>query len=254
MQTIGGVFQCYKNARATYEVLKSFRNYYPTNTVVLLSDNGYDYTEMAKHFNCIYIHSTEHVPPSFEIVTPSTNIKQHSIKMYCSKEDFIIKVSRFIDRWINMVSLVTDDFIMVLEDDICIKNKITEILKYDLNGHCPNSYRNISINELAKKYDLDTTKKYHFSGHGGSIFKRDTLLECLQNKNMINDLLDNWLDYNFDELCSDFFLSLLLVLHGKTVGPYQGHNDNYAEVVEHQHKFWYGKELPVDLQYLVKYT
>jgi len=53
---IGAYLQCYKNPYATYKCLESFRKIYPHSTVVLLSDNGYHYMEMAKHFKCIYIH------------------------------------------------------------------------------------------------------------------------------------------------------------------------------------------------------
>ena len=58
---IGAYLQCYKNPYATYKCLESFRKFYPTSTVVLLSDNGYDYSKMAEYFNCIYIHSDENL-------------------------------------------------------------------------------------------------------------------------------------------------------------------------------------------------
>ena len=60
-QEFGAYLQCHKNPYATYKCLESFRKFYPDNTVVLLSDNGYDYTEMAKYFRCIYIHSDENI-------------------------------------------------------------------------------------------------------------------------------------------------------------------------------------------------
>jgi hypothetical protein len=59
---IGAFLQCYKNPLATYHSFFSFKKYYPQGTIVLLSDNGYDYTEMVKHFTCIYIHETENIP------------------------------------------------------------------------------------------------------------------------------------------------------------------------------------------------
>jgi len=44
---LAAIFQCYKNPLATYECLESFRRFYPDSQVVLYSDNGYDYIEMA---------------------------------------------------------------------------------------------------------------------------------------------------------------------------------------------------------------
>ena len=58
----GAYFQCYKNPYATYKCLESFRKFYPESTIVLLSDNGYNYSEMAKKFNCIYIHEMTNLP------------------------------------------------------------------------------------------------------------------------------------------------------------------------------------------------
>jgi hypothetical protein len=60
-QEFGAYLQCHKQPLATYTCLQSFRKYYPNNTLVLLSDNGYDYSEMAKLFNCIYIHENENL-------------------------------------------------------------------------------------------------------------------------------------------------------------------------------------------------
>ena len=65
-QTLGAFLQCHKNPYATYKCLESFRKHYPMSTIVLLSDNGCDYTEMAKHFDCIYIHEKEHNPFIYE--------------------------------------------------------------------------------------------------------------------------------------------------------------------------------------------
>ena len=43
-----GVFlQCYKQPFATYNAIRSVREHYPSCTIVILSDNGYDYTELA---------------------------------------------------------------------------------------------------------------------------------------------------------------------------------------------------------------
>ena len=72
-QEFGAYLQCHKNPYATYKCLESFRKFYPDNTIVLLSDNGYDYTGMSKYFNCIYIHSHENV--KFIYDTPNNSGK-----------------------------------------------------------------------------------------------------------------------------------------------------------------------------------
>jgi hypothetical protein len=53
---IGAYFQCYKQPCATFRSLALFRQSYPKGTIVLVSDNGLNYSMMANFFNCIYIH------------------------------------------------------------------------------------------------------------------------------------------------------------------------------------------------------
>lgn len=255
MQSIGAFFQCYKNPRATYETLKSFRNHYPSNTVVLLSDNGYDYTEMAKYFNCIYMHETENVPFTIRLDTDPHDKSQVSYyTILCNKEDFLLKGNKLIKRFVDVFKLLKEEYILILEDDVYVHNIITDKFKYDLNGYCPNSFQKKCIDELVKKYNIDTNKLYHYSGHGGSVYNKEILLDCLKNTIIIDDILDNWTNYNFDELCCDLFISLLLTINGKTIGPYDGHNDSSNAIIQHQYKIWYGKELPEELKYLVKCT
>lgn len=50
----GIYFQCYKQPYAIYKALESIRMFYKDCTIILLSDNGYDYSEIAKYFNCTY--------------------------------------------------------------------------------------------------------------------------------------------------------------------------------------------------------
>ena len=256
MQTIGAYFQCYKNPRATYETLKSFRTFYPNSTIVLLSDNGYDYTNMAKYFSCIYIHQTENIPYAIRLDTDPidrSNVSYYTT--FCTKEDFVQKVNNLIKRITDVFTLFTEDYIIMLEDDICVNNIITHTFKYDLNGYCPNTFQKRCIDKLSEKYNiLDNTKTYVFSGHGGSVYNKNSLLKCLENKEIIDDILINWEKYYFDELCFDLFFSLLLTINGKIIGEYNGHNDSSGAIIQHQYKLWYGKELPEELQYLVKYT
>ena len=238
MQSIGAYFQCYKNPRATYETLKSFRNYYPNNTVVLVSDNGYDYTNMAKYFNCIYIHDKENISLIY--------------KDTCSDTFRIEKVNKLINRIHNAINLCIEDYIIILEDDVKFNNNINDTFKYELNGYCPNSFQKRCINELSKTYtNLDTNKIYNFTGHGGSVYHKNSLIECLENKTIIDNILLNWKNYYFDELVYDLFFSLLIILNNYNIGPYNGHHDSSGAIIQHQYKVWYNQDMPQELKYLV---
>jgi hypothetical protein len=242
-QLFGGCLQCYKNPYATYKCLESFRNFYPDVTIVLLSDNGYDFSEMAKLFNCIYIHENENIPFFYEILEDG---------------NYITNSKKLIERVSKVFNLVKEDYVMWLEDDVSINNIILDNFKYDLNGYSPNQ---IPIEELSKKYIfLNKDNIYKFSGHGGSIFNKNFFLNSLKNKEIIDDILVNWKKYKFcSNIPLDFLLSIIITLNQGTIGDYKGHYDCYGYknnniIVQHQYKVWYNHKMPKELEYLVQIT
>ena len=120
-QEFGAYFQCYKQPMATYKCLESFRKHYPNNTIVLLSDNGYNYSKMAEYFNCIYIHSYENIPLCNKDLSNDTYIKN---------------VNKIIERFKTAFNLIKENYVMWLEDDVYINSKVTDILRYDIDGWC----------------------------------------------------------------------------------------------------------------------
>jgi len=200
---------------------------------------------MAKLFHCIYIHDNM----SARYIYKKTDVIEghHIQNMY-----------RLIERVRNAFLLVKEDYVMWLEDDVVIRNLIRDDLKYDLNGFCPNTFSQSTITKLKENYPYLEEREYRFSGHGGSIFQKKSLLESFGNETVIHDLLQRWLEYGFDELCQDVFFSLVLILNKKTVGPYAGHGDSCFEntnlIVQHQYKVFYGISMPDQLKHLVKIT
>lgn len=236
--SIAAYFQCYKQPLATYYALQSFRKTYPTQTIVLISDNGYNYSKMAKHFNCIYIHSDCNYPLINNI-----------------DDKYKLKVYGLIERILYACSLIKEEYIMWLEDDVYIHRPSPLSLQYDLNGYCPNT---ISSNHfMTLKGDFpNLNNEIRISGHGGSIYKKDSLVKSLINTNPINTLLDNWQIYFSPEanLCQDLFISILLHINGYSIGPLEGHGDS-SELdsnftIQHQYKKYYGIPMPEELSYL----
>jgi len=246
---IGAYLQCYKNPYATYKCLESFRKFYPNSTVVLLSDNGYHYMEMAKHFKCIYIHKYD---------------KATFIHKNFENDSHILNNAVLINRMIEVFQLIKEDYVVWLEDDVSINGRISCSFNHDLNGFCPNPIQKFILENLKKTYtELDVETKYHFTGHGGSVYKKTAALECFKNTEIWKDVVENWQFYNTNkietpsDICQDFLFSILFVLNGKTIGPYEGHYDfrhfiNQDITVQHQYKHFYNVELPDELKYLVK--
>lgn len=239
-QPFGAYLQCYKNPYATYKCLESFRQFYPDSTIVLLSDNGYNYSEMAKHFNCIYIHEYENIWLTHKNMDDGSHI---------------INSNKLIERIIKAFHLCKEDYIMWLEDDVSINNIIKDTFKYDLNGFSPNRLLDFQIIELQKKYTLNDSYKYN--GHGGSVFHKNNFLTYLENKEIIHDVLMNWKKYKFpSDLGQDYFFSVIIILNKGTIGTYQGHYDfssykNDNIIVQHQYKCWYNHPMPESLNHLV---
>ena len=241
MQSLGAFLQCYKEPLATYKCLESFRSFYPDSSIVLLSDNGYDYSEMAKHFHCIYIHSTE------------------NIVLSCHKKENQYQINhmkKLLNR-INMAfQLCNEDYIMWLEDDVIINHKITDTFQYDMNGFCPNTI--LQKNFIALHHDypfINDINKCRITGHGGSVFHKNKMVQYFNNTLLVDDLLSNYNKYMFD-WNQDILFSVITVLNGGTIGSYEGHFDcnilNPYISVQHQYKRWYGVEVPDELKHLVK--
>jgi len=242
MQSLGFYLQCYKNPYATYKCLENCRKFYPKNTIVLLSDNGYNYSEMANYFNCTYIHEYQNI----WLTHKNLDDGSHFTNSY-----------NLINRIKKAYNLINEDYIMWLEDDVSINNAIIDNFKYDLNGFSPNQFSDMSIAELQTKYPfLNNNIIYRYNGHGGSVFHKKNFLTYLENIEIINDILTNWKIFNFpSDLGQDFFFSAIILLNKGSIGSYDGHEDctfkNEHIIVQHQFKTFYGHPMPEDLKYLV---
>lgn len=248
---IGGFFQCYKNPLATYKTLESFRKHYPTSPIVLLSDNGYNYENMATHFNCIYIHSNESI--TFWI-------------NYENDEQYFNQTKKLIQRIIDAFKLLNCEYVLFLEDDVKVHNAIpNELLnkKRELYGNNPNTICKEMMDIFQQTYPFIESRLYHYSGHGGSFYKRDSCIEIFSNEKIVNDIIKAFTTYRGTLLPTninqDQVFSLAIILSGGHVEKIIGHIDIDTPYKpqglcfnQHQFKYYYNKELPPELQHLVK--
>jgi len=186
----------------------------------LVSDNGCNYTKMAQHFRCIYIHGTE----NFSLWPQLSN------------------VSRLIERIKDGFQLIPEEYVMWLEDDVSINSVVTDTFRYDVNGFCPNAFNPGNIEALTQTYPLEQCT-YRWSGHGGSVFHKNNVVSYLANKPVLDDLLSNWSQYKLiSKYPQDYVISLLVNVQGGTIGPYEGHADddvlNPSIKIQHQYKVW----------------
>jgi len=239
-QAFGAYFQCYRSPMATYKCLETFRRHYPTATVVLLSDNGYNYAKMAEHFGCIYLHNHEN---------------KHLRTLV--EGDYRQSAYTLLENIKKAFQLIPEEYVMWLEDDVTINAPITDRFRYDINGYCPNVYSVETMYSLSKTYPIKN-RNYRWSGHGGSVYHKNKLISSMENKTILDDVLVNWVQYKLTaDICHDFLLSLLVNLQDGTIGPYEGHTDEHRGLnpsikVQHQYKAWYNTPLPPELVHLIE--
>jgi hypothetical protein len=244
--SFGAYFQCHKNPLSTYKCLESFRRFYPTNSIVLVSDNGHDYTEMARLFKCVYIHCEHSLVYIHREMNNGTHV-DHGMKL----------MKRILDALVH----IKEDYFMWLEDDVVINKPVDDIFRYDINGYCPHSFKKETLVAINNKYpNIDPGRDYRWSGHGGSVIKKSSILRCFYNTITARALLENWHQYKLleDEMPQDYLFSLLMWLNKFTIGPYSGHADGINNEldenihVQHQYKCYYGMQLPREYAHLVK--
>jgi len=248
----GAFFLVYKNPLATYKCLESFRKFYPNNSIVLISDNGYDYSEMAMYFNCIYTHCNEQLWLIYE--------DTEDIKLGVNGKQ-LQWVNKLLQRLYSGFSQIKEEYFIWLEDDVVINKKVNDLLICDINGYNPNSYWPSMLKQLHYKYhNIDVNKTYTWSGGGGSIFNKKNIMKYIENKSIINDIVINWEMYNLPcNIVCDFLLSIITHLNDGTIGPCNEIADGNSRTeislhlaIQHQYKRYYNLELPEELKYLIK--
>jgi len=225
---VGAYFQCHKQPVATFHALQNFRQAYPNSTIVLLSDNGYNYQKMATKFNAIYIHDTQNIGVSLGY-NASASIND------CKK---------LVQRFLTVLPLIKEKFFMMLEDDVYVKAPYTEDFKATINGNCINYIRTATFKNIPF-YKGDMLDR-PYSGHGGSIYNKDDLISVLSETDKIDWLIDNWMNLERgNRLDCDIFLSLAVYCAGLDIYHLKQHKDgmhnfNSGRVI-HQYKSLYNK-------------
>ncbi len=251
---LDAIYFCSKTPYATYKTLESFRKHHPWSKVFLISDNGYDYTEMANHFNCEYTHLTENTNTIFGVYRNFSESERRR------------RLTNFLNIYIDKFSNSCAKFFILLEDDVLIQDKIdTSKYKGAINGAVINRLPDMFFSNYYRNEQTIPPSGKFFCGHGGSLFHRTQLLECLTSRDMVQRAVETYIECGImgGVIIHDIFFSLLVHLKGFHII----NMDNHMEVdthkfikrredatILHQVKDYYTTPMPVDLQHLVKLT
>lgn len=230
---IAAYYQAYNKPDCVSFVLKNFRIYYPYSTVVLISDGGYDFSNLATQYNCTYFYENN--------LSNNTNNKNLSDSYFYSPLILI----NYLKRLQKGISHFKEKYFMILEDDVYVMNKTqSKKLIYDMNGSNPNESLPRSIcNSLNKNFPLC------YSGCGGCILNTKFFKNILTDENIISGV-NTYCSVSNERWASDAILSYMCLRYGGSIGDWEGFgeyweplihdeiNNNTIEVL-HQYKVMY---------------
>ena len=206
MSNIGAYFQAYKNAKATEFVIKSFREHHPESPITVVSDAGNDFSNICREYDCNYQHRFLNLGRQ-----GSQNIKLQSsypvdVRLAFNKEEMLVWMQRFYESCLYSVENGSD-YIVMLEDDVYVKGKITDLPEGGFSCGPDNPENLIKpelLNYLQRKYDMKYNVNY-YACCGGAVFNAkifvDNYLKIFTFINTEFDVLQSmdtktgWLDF-----------------------------------------------------------
>ena len=219
--------QCYDQRKATFETLKSFRNYFKDVPVRLLSDKGQDFSDIARHFSCDYEYSQENLA-------------------YWPCKDMVAWFRRLYDTCLMYPDA---DWILILEDDVRVRDRISKYPNAHIAGH-GGEYEGI-FSRKAKKYIWNLHPRLEirgYSGAGGTIFYRESFIECFKSIHLYDVEKLRKIDERL-AWATDISLTFLFHLNGfinRKWFDLSTESQGYfgpASAFDHQYKDNYGKSL-----------
>ncbi len=205
--TVGAYFQCFKQPKSTIATISSFRNAYPDSTVTVISDGGFNYSDMCNLYKCNF---------SLEKRLGS------AVGVVTSERKNIIL---WFERLINAAKSISEDYIMILEDDVRVFSPVKNLV-FDLNGINDEVTLGKHMTAFLKsknKHIPASAKNYYFGGCGGTIVRRQFLINHFRDIESTITLLEKYLDADKKlRYVSDYWLSVLILYFGGTIGNYRG--------------------------------
>jgi len=210
--TIGAYFQCFKQPKSTIATISSFRKNYPNGTIVVASDGGYDYSDISHYYGCTYV-QYDRMGTDIGIVTTDRN-----------------KIITWVNRLLDAAKIIPDDYIMILEDDVRIYKPV-ESLRYDCNGINTEVRIGSRLTEFLKTRNSTIPKdctNYYFGGCGGAIINKQFILDNIKDIDETITILESYQDEKMrGQYVSDYWISILILYHGGSLGPYEGFSETW---------------------------
>lgn len=177
-KNLAAYYACFDNKKATEFVLSNFRKHFNNSIICLISDGGLDFSDLANKYNAEYYWMNN---------------------IFASGPKNLYNTHRLIEWW-NRQKLVCDiskaDYIMILEDDVYIKNNIEFNNDFTMKGvgkHRNNTFTNKIVQDIKKIGGVDNN---YYGMCGGSVYNanifkqiyNDVILDIIKNHELFLQL------------------------------------------------------------------
>lgn len=231
--TISAYMQCYANKRALYETLKSFRAFYETEPVTLVSDCGEDFSAFAEHFRLHYYRSANRAVPG--------RLGEDGAR------EFLRRIHEHCNR-------ASSDYVVILEEDVTTQRRIRQFPDTHCGGPRFNRLAE-PLNRHLQRINGNTEHDFGYVLCGGSIFCRRAFIDSYEKQNLDLDFLQT-LDHRV-VVNMDVVLTVLFLINGYSSGvweevsetkhPKKGWRIFRDAAFDHADKTWYGVEFDESL-------
>lgn len=219
-------FQTYRNKKASEFVIENFRKHHPDSPFTLISDAGCDFSDIADKHNCNYIHCFINLGRQGHQKIKIESEYPVDRWLAFNKEEVFVWLNRFYQAC-KFGLRQGSTHILMLEDDVYVKNKITLDPSWDFScGSNSNNTINSEVLEYIKeKYNCNPNVNY-YACCGGAIFNCEIFVK------KYFDII-KFIDDDFEILQSldrrmgwlDFYLHIIYYIIGCKYTP----NPEFAE-------------------------
>lgn len=231
--TISAYIQVYRHKRAVFEALKSFRIFYRTEPVTVVSDNGDDFTDVCEALDLHYVHS-----PIRSMVGPGEQRANNQ-----STLDGVYEIQK---RIYEHCKLTDTDWVVILEADVRTIRRIRSFPHSAIGGARLNPYSQELTDHLIKRFGSNENL-FVYGAAGGGIFRRQAYIDAYETNHDYSQYLE--LDPRIP-IYADIPLTLLFHMNGMNYSVW----DEVSEILhenspivrdsafDHGYKYWYDKE------------
>ena len=203
---LGVFYICYKEQSAIEYSLSKFREFYPSNPIYLVSDNGLDFSYLKEDFGNI-----ETTKEPTEVVGIARDVDQY-VKENSGNIDLFMGISmEFLRRLKNGCDYCKTEYMVLMEPDVLVRGKLNPI-KSDLAGPTAN----IMPENVQKYVIMNGGRNNGTWGPAGGVMKTSSFYGMYDQ--LINNLdkLRGGLELDPRMICYDYLLAFLFSLFGYT--------------------------------------